>query len=178
MAEADDIRPESGLWKDYLNRKSVAKIGAAIGGVSKQFDQDSFVEAVMDESFYELELKQRITAIAQVLHRFLPKSYARSMNIFRNIAPDLGGFENWALMAYIEMFGLEHFDESIAAMKDLTQFSTAEFAIRPYMIRYEKKMLTVLHRWAEEANEHVRRLAAEGSRPRGVWTESCRVSRR
>ncbi len=171
MSVAEDNKPESGLWKDYLNRGSVTKIAEEIGQVDKGFDQRSFVEAVIDKSFSGLELKQRITAIARTLHQFLPRSYARSMRIFKQAAPRLGGFENWALMSYIELYGLDHFDDSIAAMKELTQYSSAEFAIRPFMIRYESEMMPVLHRWAGDSNEHVRRLAAEGSRPRGVWTQ-------
>ncbi|UCE24755.1 MAG: DNA alkylation repair protein [Candidatus Zixiibacteriota bacterium] len=171
MPPAEDNKPESGLWKDYLNRGSVTKIAEEIGRVDRGFDQRSFVEASIDKSFSDLELKQRITAIARTLHQFLPNDYGRSMRIFRKAAPHLGGFENWALMSFIELYGLDHFDDSIAAMKDLTRYGTAEFAIRPFMIRYERKMLPVLHRWAGDSNEHVRRLAAEGSRPRGVWTQ-------
>ena len=41
--------------------------------------------------------------------------------------------------------------------------------MRPFILRYPKRMLPILHEWATDDNEHVRRLAAEGSRPRGVW---------
>lgn len=170
MTAPDSDKPESGLWKDYINRKMVARMAAEIGRVHKGFDQSSFVNEVVNDRFSTLELKQRITAIAEALHKYLPENYDRAMTVFRKIAPRLGGWENWALMSYIELFGLEHFEQSVTAMKDLTRYSTAEFAIRPYMIRYETQMLPILHQWAIDDNEHVRRLAAEGSRPRGVWT--------
>jgi 3-methyladenine DNA glycosylase AlkC len=170
MTAPDNDRPESGLWKDYVNRKAVAKMAKEIGRVYKGFDQASFIDAVVNEPFLKLELKPRIAAIAQGLQEYLPEDYGRTMEIFKKIAPQLGGWENWALMSYVELFGLERFEQSVAAMKELTRYSSAEFAIRPYMIRYEKRMLPILHRWAGDSNEHVRRLAAEGCRPRGVWT--------
>ncbi|MFH2048522.1 MAG: DNA alkylation repair protein, partial [bacterium] len=42
-------------------------------------------------------------------------------------------------------------------------------AIRPFMITHTDKMMEVLNNWVKDPNEHIRRLAAEGSRPRGVW---------
>ncbi|MEW6411074.1 MAG: DNA alkylation repair protein [Candidatus Zixiibacteriota bacterium] len=170
MPPENNNKPESGLWKDYLNRASISKIAGEIGRVHKGFDQSSFVESLSNDAFSRLELKQRIFKIAEALRDFLPTDYSRVMNIFRKIAPNLGGFENWALMSYIELFGLEHFDISVDAMRDLTQYSSAEFAIRPYVNRDPAKMLSVMSMWAENSNEHIRRLAAEGSRPRGVWT--------
>ncbi len=170
MATENNDKPESGLWKDYLNQATISKIAREIGRVHKGFDQSSFVAALSDKAFVGLELKQRINRIAQALHDFLPNNYARVMDIFRKIAPGLGGFENWALMSYIELYGLENFDTSVTAMRDLTQHSTAEFAIRPYVNHDPATMLAVMNDWAEDENEHIRRLAAEGSRPRGVWT--------
>ncbi len=170
MVTEDIPRPESGLWKDYLNRERLTRLAERIGRAFKRFDQSAFLETLLNDGFFELELKERITAIADCLREFLPDDYARTLAVFRKIAPDVGGFENWALMAYIEKYGLDHFEQSVAAMKELTQYSTAEFAIRPYMIRYTKRMLEMLAEWVHDPNEHVRRLAAEGSRPRGVWT--------
>lgn len=166
---AENDKPESGLWKDYINRDTIAKLAEEIGRVHKGFDQSSFLRTVVHKDFSKLELKQRMTAVAGALHEYLPKDYGQVMGIFSKIASRLNGWQNWALMSYIQMFGLEHFEQSVAAMKDLTQYSTAEAAIRPYMIRYEKQMMPILHEWAVDSNEHVRRLAAEGSRPRGVW---------
>ncbi len=91
------------------------------------------------------------------------------MDILIAVSPHTSGFQSWILTTYVELFGVEHFDESVRAMEYLTQHGTCESTIRPYINTYLDKMLPVLHRWAGHPNEHVRRLAAEGSRPRGVW---------
>jgi 3-methyladenine DNA glycosylase AlkC len=82
------------------------------------------------------------------------------------------------LTSYVEQFGLDDFEVSVEALKELTKYGSSEFAIRPFIIKYQDRMLPILHTWAEDANEHVRRLAAEGSRPRGVWTQHITAFRK
>ena len=92
MTAPDNDKPESGLWKDYINRKMVARMAAEIGRVHKEFDQSSFVAAVIDDSFLSLELKQRITAalkgellftpnVALVEPDSLPKSEGKAVRV-------------------------------------------------------------------------------------------------
>jgi 3-methyladenine DNA glycosylase AlkC len=56
------------------------------------------------------------------------------------------------------------------ALKFLTPFSSAEFAIREYLKRDPARTLAVMERWSRDPDEHVRRLASEGSRPRLPWS--------
>jgi 3-methyladenine DNA glycosylase AlkC len=170
MPQGVEAVPESGLWKDYLNKNTLGLLATEIQAVHKKFDGDGFLKAVLANDFTALELKERIARVAQVLREFLPSNYPATTRIFVKAAPRLRTFLNLCLMSYIEQFGLEDFDTSIEAMEALTGYSSAEFAIRPFMNRYTKEMIPVLRRWAASPNEHVRRLAAEGSRPRGVWT--------
>ena len=157
------------LWKNRLNRSTVRTLGEHIKAVYPRFEVDRFAAGVLTKEYFDLELKGRIKAIARQLLVYLPQNYAKAVDILIETAPRVGEFENWVLTDYVEQFGLDHFDESVEALKELTQFGTGEFAIRPYMIRYTERMLAVLHEWASHPNEHVRRLAAEASRPRGVW---------
>jgi len=157
------------LWKDRLGRSAVAGLAAEIARVYPKFDHQGFVKTVATREYLTLELKDRSKAIATGLKPFLPDNYRKAVDILIKTAPSVGAFENWSLTAYIELFGLERFEESMRAMKALTVFSTCEFCIRPFMIRYTDRMMPILHEWATDKNEHVRRLAAEGSRPRGVW---------
>ncbi len=169
MAPDIEIRPESGLWKDSIDRKAVEILAEQLGRASKKFDQSGFGRYILTEKFFDLELKERIYVIAEALKQFLPKNYTQAIKIIKKTAPVAGTFENWALLTFVEKFGLENFDESVEALEILTRYSTAEFAIRPYLIQNRKKMMPILHRWVTDENEHVRRLAAEGTRPRGVW---------
>jgi 3-methyladenine DNA glycosylase AlkC len=55
------------------------------------------------------------------------------------------------------------------ALAELTRFGTAEFAIRPFLAQDSARTLAVMARWSHDENEHVRRLASEGCRPRLPW---------
>lgn len=157
------------LWKDRINSDSVRKLAESFAEVHKKFDVESFVRSVCEPDLHELELKQRIERVAVKLNEQLPNSFSKASAIVKKVAPKAGMFENWALTEWVARYGLEHFDESMDALEFLTKHGTAEFAVRPFIKKYPDKMLEVLTRWAENNNEHIRRLAAEGSRPRGVW---------
>jgi 3-methyladenine DNA glycosylase AlkC len=170
MPTSDKItQTDTGLWKDYFNRARVERLSKAFKKEYPEFKAPSFVTAVLSNEFTQLELKARIRRIAEELGNFLPADYDQACEIVMQVAPTVPEFENWALTTYVELYGLDHFDTSVRALEELTQHGTSEFAIRPYMIRYTDRMMPILHRWARHDNEHVRRLAAEGSRPRGVW---------
>ena len=157
------------LWKDFLNRDLLTKLAKEFHRAYPSFDRRGFVAAVATDEFFDMELKQRITIAAQSLKEFLPANYSKAVDILIKVAPNVGGWENWILTNYVDLHGVDDFDNSIRALEYLTTRGTGEFAIRVFMNKYTRRMLPVLNRWAKNPNEHVRRLAAEGSRPRGVW---------
>jgi 3-methyladenine DNA glycosylase AlkC len=171
-------QPESGLWKDHLGRAGITKLAEKFAKSHSKFEPKRFVADALSGDYEKLELKDRISRLAQVLRKHLPQDYAKAISIIVKAAPTFDGFGTWVLTSYVEQFGLEDFEVSVGALKELTKYGSSEFAIRPYIIRYQDRMLPILHSWAEDANEHVRRLAAEGSRPRGVWTQHITAFRK
>ena len=159
---------ESTAFKDRVDRTAVTNLGKKLKSVYPKFDVKRFADHVCDDNFLKLELLDRIRAIASGLQPFLPKDYRKAVDVIVKAAANNCGF-NWALTGYIEKFGVEDFETSVPALKELTKYGSSEFAIRPFMINYPDRMMPVLHDWAVDENEDVRRLAAEGSRPRGVW---------
>ncbi len=157
------------LWKDYVNRESVSKFASDLSKVYKGFDQKNFINSVCTKEFFDLELKDRLNEVSRQLKPFLPGSYKKAIELLIKAAPKVNGFYNWSMTAYIEQYGLDQFDISVNALKELTKYGSSEFALRPFMINHTDKMMKVLNKWVNDPNEHIRRLAAEGSRPRGVW---------
>lgn len=158
------------LWKDYIDRASLQQLGAAIQAVYPKFDSSRFVDGLVRARFDQLELKARISLIAAHLKPLFPTNYSQAVDILNAVAPGRTGFENWILNSYVDQFGIDDLLNSVRAMQELTKHGTSEFTIRPFIVRYPDEMLKVIHRWADDDNEHLRRLAAEGTRPRGVWT--------
>lgn len=60
----------------------------------------------------------------------------------------------------------------MAAIERYTPLSTAEFAVRPFIIKQEARMMQQMAVWARHDNEHVRRLASEGCRPALPWGQA------
>ncbi|MCL4124183.1 UNVERIFIED_CONTAM: hypothetical protein GTU68_010346 [Idotea baltica] len=79
------------------------------------------------------------------------------------------GFEFMFYADFVEVYGLNSYETSVEAMEEITQFASCEFAVRQFIIKYPQKMLTQLLQWSKHKNEHIRRLASEGSRPRLPW---------
>jgi 3-methyladenine DNA glycosylase AlkC len=55
------------------------------------------------------------------------------------------------------------------ALAHFTRYSSAEFAVRPFLRQDPERMLRQMQQWSRSADEHLRRLASEGSRPRLPW---------
>ena len=157
------------LWIDHLSKEAVSVFARCIADAYSKFDQEKYVATVLSDGFLKLELKERLNKIAESLKSFLPTDYDKAVRILIKAAPNAGTFENWALTIYVERFGLKDFKTSVNALEELTKYGTSEFAIRPFMIHQTARMLPILIKWTMSPNEHIRRLAAESSRPRGVW---------
>jgi 3-methyladenine DNA glycosylase AlkC len=50
---------------------------------------------------------------------------------------------------FVEVFGLDDFDESMKALEVFTQDSSSEFAIRQFILKYEDKTMNQMKIWAK-----------------------------
>jgi len=155
--------------KNMFNREVIEKISTEITKIYKNFAGELFVNDCLDDTWENLELKERMHHIAVTLRTYLPENYAESLEILKQVKPQFSGFESITLPDYVETYGLEYFDESIDALKVFTINSSSEFAVRPYIKKYGQKMMDVMFAWSNDNNEHVRRLSSEGCRPRLPW---------
>lgn len=117
----------------------------------------------------DLEMKDRILLIATCLRDRLPADYVEALNRLTDPVPDI---EAWALAPvarFIEEFGLDHPEASLAAIARLTSHYTGEFAIRPFLREHPEQTLAAVLEWRRSPDEHLRRLASEGIRPRLPW---------
>jgi len=70
---------------------------------------------------------------------------------------------------FIAARGTDHFDLGLDLLKALTPHFTAEFGIRPFIHRDQRRALAIISGWVDDPDQHVRRLASEGTRPRLPW---------
>lgn len=155
--------------KNMYNKPYLEKFADVFVNVYPEFDKKKFYKLVFDNEWDSKELKQRMRHIAQSLHMVLPGDYRKNIGILKKAVPKFKGFLSMIFPDYVEIYGMDDPDTSIPALELFTQYGSSEFAVRPFIIKYQKKMIPQLIKWAKHKNFHVRRLASEGSRPRLPW---------
>ena len=163
--------------KNGLSIRAVERIAASMAQVVPQFDAKKFQKNVM-VGLEELELKARVHHIIQHVHEAhnLPfKKFCRCLQSVPDVwdrgdaSDSKAAFAAWPIIDYIAVHGLAYPKESLQTLEKLTSLFTAEFAVRPFIQQHTEISYQQLLRWCESTNEHVRRLASEGSRPRLPW---------
>jgi 3-methyladenine DNA glycosylase AlkC len=165
---AGALMPEK-LKDLFFTTSSIGQLGEAIERVYPDFDRERFTALVFDADWDNRELKQQMRHVTECLHQTLPEDYGEALEILRQIAPSISGFDAMCLPDYVECYGLDHWDLSLPALAFFTTFSSSEFAIRPFIVQDADRAMEYLYAWAEDENHHVRRLASEGCRPTLPW---------
>lgn len=165
------------LLKNMIDAPLVEQIAARITAAHPRFARDNFVETVT-AALDELELKQRFAWIADGLREFLPADYPTALAILVEILDEQDGrfepiedaaFRLLPIPTFVYRHGLDDVEASLDAIGVITRYTSCEGAIRPFIIHHPQIALPRLHQWALDSNEHLRRLASEGSRPRLPW---------
>jgi 3-methyladenine DNA glycosylase AlkC len=153
----------------FFTSSSIGQLGEAIEQVYPAFEKERFTALVFDADWDSRELKEKMRHVTERLHQTLPQDYGKALEILKQIAPDVSGFDAMCFPDYVECYGLDDWDLSLSALAFFTRFSSSEFAIRPFIIQDPERAMQYLYAWAEDENHHVRRLASEGCRPTLPW---------
>ncbi|WP_168118690.1 DNA alkylation repair protein [Paenibacillus sp. HB172176] len=160
--------------KNIYDGTFIEDFGQKLQSAWPAFDKAGFAASVKEADWELLELKGRIRRITEALGAFLPADYEEALGVLFLVDEVCTGFPYLFFPDYVEVFGRgdEHWQFSMEALARFTARSSAEFAVRPFILANPKRMLPQLMSWAEDSNEHVRRLASEGSRPRLPWGQA------
>lgn len=165
------------LMKDGLGPVALRRIADALHSAWKDFPRQRFMRGAND-GLEELELKQRVRHIIGVLQTVLPPTFPEQAKILARLSgvwhpgdpgDPLRGFAAWPLIDLVAVTGLDHPDLALRTLRGLTPMFSAEFAIRPFLVKDWDLCARHLHAWVEDTDAHVRRLVSEGSRPRLPW---------
>lgn len=160
--------------KDIYTKDFLLEFSRKVQGVYPAFGTEDFIASVIDETWEELALKTRTRRIAEKLGVFLPSRYEDALGILFEIAEDCVGFPYLFFPDFVYVYGQgeENLELSMKALENFTQKSSSEFAIRTFLLRDPEGIMNHMISWAKHPNEHVRRLASEGCRPRLPWGEA------
>lgn len=169
------------ILKDQLfNLDSVSLLAGYIKNVYPEFQEQKYIHEVTSK-FPELELKQRILHMRDMLKFFLPDDYKSAVEILIRSLPaeldpkktddDFGSFILSPYWEYLAEFWCsdEYLDLSLQSLEEFTKRFSMEFAIRPFLKKYPNETLKYVKKWSCNNNYHVRRLASEGIRPNLPW---------
>jgi 3-methyladenine DNA glycosylase AlkC len=107
--------------------------------------------------------------VTEQIHAHLPVTYRQQIKILNKVAPNHSGLAGMLFPNFVEKYGMDDYDTSIEAIELYTQFSTSEFAIRPFITKAPERTMAKMLEWSLHENHHVRRLASEGCRPLLPW---------
>ena len=159
-------------FKETLfSRPIVTRLAECISLSDPGFNQAEFLERVFDPSWADLELKDRMRHITLILKDMLPPDYRTALDILQRAASlhTEGGFVSLVYCDYVALYGLDDWEVSLPALQQFTCLCSAEFAVRPFIVKDQTRMLAQMRVWAGSENAQHRRLASEGSRPRLPW---------
>lgn len=157
--------------KDMYSEAFLREFGDKVYAVYHAFEREEFFAAVMDDTWEELALKARMRRISEALGRYLPERYEEALDVLFALSEVCTGFPYLFFPDFVEIHGQadEHWDLSMKALERFTQGSSAEFAIRHFLLRDPERAMRQMMIWSKHPSEHVRRLASEGCRPRLPW---------
>ena len=173
-------------FKNMYNEQFFDRFTKDLKLVIKDFDAREFVSQIMDNEWENRELKQRCMHITTILKKFLPADYKEAiakilelLDYVKNAQPDFSKIDDTkfgltleygpVLDNYVEQYGLDDYETSVKAIEKITQFTSCEFSVHPFIIKYPDEMMQQMLVWSKHEHWGVRRLASEGCRPRLPW---------
>lgn len=164
-------------FKHAVGTAAAGRLADDLRRVYPAFDVGGFLREAQ-RGLAPLELKPRIRFLCDAMARRLPADYPRALEIvLATLGPELvegvqvssNLFHYWVHASFVEVYGLEHIEISLSAMREITKRSTSEFAVRPFLMRELPRVLTFLESCTEDPSPHVRRWISEGTRPFLPW---------
>ena len=159
----------SSQLKDMFDAARYRSLASDLTALSPAFDSTAFLDHTLT-NLASRELMDRMRRTSTGVALALPLPYREQLAVLRALASRIDrGFIGIFLSDFVARHGLDDTAASLDALRFFTRFGSAEFAIRPFIERDPAGTLAVLHAWTRDTDEHVRRLASEGSRPRLPW---------
>lgn len=165
-----------GSMDDLLSPDVVGKLTAAVSSAVPTVELPSLTAA--RTAVEGKRLRDRVDVVRDALLVDLPEGF----EVVENIVPDLLAhpeFSGWMIWPVTELVtqrairsgSTESFDSGMELLALLTTGLTAEFAVRDLLNERPERSLAIMRSWADHGNEHVRRLATEGSRAYLPWAK-------
>lgn len=123
-------------------------------------------------------LRDRVDLVREALLADIPAGWLTAERVVLDVlgTPRFAGWMIWPVTEFVATRAIgsgspEHFDAGMDLLARLTIGLSSEFAVRDMLIARPQRALGAMRGWAAHGNEHVRRLASEGSRAYLPWAK-------
>lgn len=165
------------LLKDqFFNRETVERLADTFNSVHLNLDKTLFIKETLAK-FPELEFKERISWIREMMEKRLPTDYEEVLVLLHASLKNHPEGTDFIFSAYPEFVsknGLkeQYLSKSLEALGEFTKHFSAEFDIRFFLNTFPEASFNQMMEWSLSKNEHQRRLASEGLRPKLPWAKA------
>lgn len=158
------------LLKDKLaNERILSAVVQDLKSVYPELKHKAFLEELL-LNLTQKALKERVRHLAALCQKYLPQPYKDALLIlYRFTESKENHFIYLFLPTFVMLFGRKEHGLSMKALRDFTQYSSSEEGVRPFLEDDLGNTLSHMMRWTRSKNQHIRRLASEGCRPRLPW---------
>lgn len=156
--------------KEWFNEERYTLFADQLGSLCAGFERARFLGLVL-EGLQGRELMQRLRQTTLAFQASVPGAYRDQIAVLRRLAPLIKhSFVGVLPCDFVGQYGIHDFDFSMEALAAFTACGSGEFAIREYLRSDFERAMRFTSQWVKDSNEHVRRLASEGTRPRLPWS--------
>jgi 3-methyladenine DNA glycosylase AlkC len=162
--------------EEMLSTSAVAALGSILHEVDPTLQLTTLRAA--PAALAGTTFSERGRLVRDALLADLPPGFEPVDELFR-AALTREDFTGWMIWPVTEAVAVrateaEHFERGLELLALLTPRLTAEFALRTFLSADLDRTLAVVSTWTGHPDEHVRRLASEGTRPRLPWAKQVR----
>ena len=170
--------------KNIYNEEFFDGFTKALKYIIADFEEEDFLSQIFDDEWENRGIKQRGEHTTKTLKNFLPSDYKSAIAKIFELIEHVKETPYWKsvketkfglsleysiLSDFIEKYGLDDYKTSFKAIEEITQFTSCEGAVRPFIIKYPDQMMKQMLVWSKHENWAVRRVSSEGCRPRLPW---------
>jgi len=157
-------------FKDEISPQLIGALADELVRAWPEFPAAAFAGAA-GEGLEGLELMARVHHVAAVLGRHLPGDFAAAAGVL-DAALASPSFTSWMTLPcgfFATEYGSEQPELALPLLARLSPRFSSEGPVRPFIERYPDLTMGFVREWARDADDRVRRLASETTRPRLPW---------
>ncbi|MEV6281261.1 DNA alkylation repair protein [Kribbella sp. NPDC051770] len=159
-----------------LSTQSVVTLGRILSELAPELTFTALKAA--PGQLEDLAFSDRGRLVRDALLTDLPAGFTPVDDLFRAALarPDFTGWMIWPVTEAVAVRATDgDFERGLELLALLTSRLTGEFALRTFLAADLQRTLAVVSTWTTHPDEHVRRLASEGTRPRLPWAKQVRA---